>query len=133
MNFEAFDKSKINDYAAQAKLEWGNTDAYREYEKKAENRSESEQDKITAGLMEIFTRLGKLKDEAPESAKAQGLVKELKEYITEHFYTCTDEILSGLSSMYGGGGSMTDNIDAAGGKGTGEFSARAIEAYCKKH
>lgn len=132
MDFKAFDKSKIDDYAAQAKLQWGNTDAYKEYEKKAENRTESEQDRINAGLMEIFTRFGKIKEVSPESAEAQSLVKELKEYITEHFYTCTDEILLGLSSMYSGGGSMTENIDAAGGKGTGEFSARAIEVYCNK-
>ena len=33
--------------------------------------------------------------------------------------------------MYGGGGSMTENIDKVGGPGTGEFSARAIAIHCK--
>jgi DNA-binding transcriptional MerR regulator len=131
MDFKAFDKSKIDEYTAQAKLQWGNTDAYREYEKKSKNRSEIEQNRISTGLMEIFARFGKIKDTPPESAEAQNLVKELKEYITKYFYNCTDEILFGLSSMYCGGGSMTDNIDAVGGKGTGEFSAKAIKFYCK--
>lgn len=33
--------------------------------------------------------------------------------------------------MYVGGGSMTENIDKAGGKGTAEFVSKAIEIYCK--
>lgn len=62
---------------------------------------------------------------------AQAQVKKLQDYITEHFYTCTDEILSGLGKMYAAGGSMTENIDKAGGKGTAEFVSEAIEIYCK--
>ena len=58
------------------------------------------------------------------------LVEKLRGYITEHYYTCTDEILRGLAAMYAGGGSMTENIDAAGGPGTGAFIAAAIRACC---
>ncbi|MBQ8821863.1 MAG: TipAS antibiotic-recognition domain-containing protein [Lachnospiraceae bacterium] len=32
--------------------------------------------------------------------------------------------------MYAGGGSVTENIDKAGGKGTAEFVEKAIEIYC---
>ena len=38
--------------------------------------------------------------------------------------------LQGLAKMYTGGGSMTENIDKAGGKGTAEFVEKAIEIYC---
>ena len=58
-------------------------------------------------------------------------MKELQSYFTEHFYTCTPQILQGLAQMDAGGGSMTENIDAAGGKGTAEFARDAIVAYCK--
>ena len=34
--------------------------------------------------------------------------------------------------MYNCGGDMTDNINKAGGAGTAEFAAKAIEIYCKK-
>ena len=34
VDFSAFDKSKLEDYAARAKAEWGQTEAYKEYEKK---------------------------------------------------------------------------------------------------
>lgn len=131
MDFKAFDKSKMDEYSAQAKAMWGKTDAYKEFETNAKDRTESEQDSINNRLMDIFRRFGEIKEQSPDSDISQALVKELQQYITDNFYTCTKEILKGLGAMYVGGGSMTDNIDAAGGKGTAEFSAKAIEAYCK--
>jgi hypothetical protein len=58
------------------------------------------------------------------------LVRKLQDYITGHFYTCTDEILAGLGQLYAAGGAMTDNIDKAGGPGTAAFASAAISAYC---
>ena len=66
----------------------------------------------------------------PEDEKVQTQIKRIQDYITEHLYTCTDEILAGLGKMYAGGGEMTENIDAAGGKGTAELASKAIEIYC---
>lgn len=132
MDFSAFDKSKIEEYAAKAKAEWGGTDAYREYEQRSQNRTKEEENVLGAGMMEIFARFGAVRDGDPASREAQSLVKELQSYITGHFYTCTDEILSGLGRMYAAGGEFTDNIDAAGGKGTAEFAGRAIEIFCGK-
>ena len=82
--------------------------------------------------MQIFVDFGKQKDEAAESAAAQDNVKKLQEYITEHFYTCSKEILSGLGQMYAANGEFTANIDRAGGKGTAEFAAEAIQIYCRE-
>ena len=36
----------------------------------------------------------------PDSPEAQALVKKLQAHITEHYYTCTPEILAGLGKMY---------------------------------
>jgi hypothetical protein len=33
--------------------------------------------------------------------------------------------------MYAAGDEMNENIDRAGGSGTGDFARRAIEIYCK--
>ena len=49
-----------------------------------------------------------------------------------HFYTCTLPILKSLGQSYAGGGSMQENIDAAGGPGTGAFAKAAIDIYCRK-
>ena len=131
MDFSAFDKSKINEYEKQAKLQWGNTDAYKECQQKTASLDDAQKDKINSGLMDIFARFGKIKSQAPDSDDAQLLVKELQEYITQNYYKCTNQILLGLSAMYCGGGSMTESIDTAGGKGTGDFCSKAILHYCK--
>lgn len=132
MSFEAFDTRKLDEYARQAKASWGQTDAYKEYEKKSVGRSKEEQYVLNVQMMEIFSEFGKIKEQDPEGEAAVGLAKRLQEFITEHFYTCTDKILLGLGAMYAGGGDLTVNIDKIGGTGTAEFADKAIQAYCKK-
>lgn len=118
------------DYAQQARARWGETDAYKEFEKKSAGRTAAEQDALNERLMDIFRDFGAIKDGDPASAEAQGLVQKLQSFLTERYYHCTDEILSGLGKMYGSGGDFTKNIDAAAGEGTATFAANAIAAYC---
>lgn len=132
MNFSAFDRSALEQYAAEAKNRWGSTEAYRESREKSKNRSQGEQDRLNQGLMECFSRLGALKDEDPASEPAQALVQELMQYITDHYYTCTPEILSGLGQMYVCDERFQGNIDQAGGQGTADFANRAIQIFAKK-
>lgn len=54
----------------------------------------------------------------------------MQDFITENFYHCTDEILSGLGEMYVSDERMKQNIDRAGGDGTAEFAREAIRIYC---
>ena len=132
MDFSVFDTKKMDEYAKQAKENWGKTDAYKEFEEKHKNYSEKDDQRLQVEFMNLFVEFGKLKDMDAGCDEVQNLVKKLQDFITEHFYTCTDKILAGLGKMYSGGGSMTENIDAAGGEGCAEFSAKAIEIYCKK-
>ena len=133
MDFSAFDAKKLDEYAAQAKAAWGQTEAYKEFEEKEKGRTKEQSDQIAEGMMALFTEFGLIMREGKtaESDVAQAQVKKLQEYITEHFYTCTPKILAGLGKMYNGGGSMTENIDKFGGDGTADFAAEAIEVYCK--
>ena len=147
LKFDAFDTRKIDEYAAQAKAAWGTTPAYKEFEQKSKGRTREDDQNIAQGLMDIFAEFGAIKDANlgtdkdadletnkgadPASAEAQALVKKLQDYITQHFYNCTKEILSGLGKMYAGGGDFTKNIDSYGGEGTAEFVHQAIEIYCK--
>lgn len=132
MDFSVFDTKKMDEYARQAKEQWGKTAEYKEFEQKSQNRSEDEQRVITERFMQLFTDFGKLKDGKPESAEAQSLVKKLQNYITENFYQCSNDILLSLGQMYAGGGEFTANIDRAGGTGTADFTAEAIRIYCGK-
>ena len=131
MNFDAFDTSKINEYAAQAKASWGKTSAYKEFEEKTKGRTKEEDQRVYQGMIDIFGEFGQIRNTDPASGEAQVLVKKLQDYITEHMYTCTKEILSGLGKMYAGGGDFTTNIDRFGGEGTAVFASKAIEIYCK--
>lgn len=132
MDFEAFNTEQIDAYARQAKERWGKTAAYQEFENKAAGRSREEEQSIAKEFMQIFAEFGGLKDTAPESGAAQEQVKKLQDYITKHYYKCSDEILYSLGQMYAGDGEFTENIDRAGGAGTAQFTAEAIRIYCKK-
>ena len=133
MDFTAFDAKKLDEYAAQAKASWGKTEAYKEFEEKEKNRTKEQSNQIAEGMMALFTEFGLLLKEGKtaDSKEVQAQVQKLQDYITEHFYTCTKQILSGLGKMYNGGGSMTENIDRYGGEGTADFAAEAIKIYCK--
>lgn len=132
LEFDGFDVKRMDDYAQQAKVLYGKTDAYREFEDKEKGRTRQQSDAVNGQVMDFFVRLGKLKDNAPDSEAVQNWVRDLQAFFTANYYTCTPEILMSLGEMYDGGGSMTENIDAAGGEGTGHFAREAIAAYCRK-
>ena len=128
MDFTAFDNSKLEQYAAEVKERWGNTAAYQE----SAQRPAAEQKDAAAGLMAQFARMGRLRTGDPAGQEAQDAVRELQEFITKHFYTCTPEILAGLGQMYTADDRFRASIDAAGGEGTADFAGKAIAAYCAK-
>ena len=128
----AFDNSEFEKYKAEAKEKWGKTEAFEEFETKNKNHGEAENNFLGGEMMDIFRKLGEIKNLSPASEKAQNLIKTLQDFITNHYYTCTDEILSGLGKMYVGDERFKENIDKAGGNGTAEFASKAIEIYCSK-
>ena len=132
MDFTAFDTRKMDEYARQAKESWGKTAAYQEFEQKDRLRSDQQRQDISEGMMELFAVFGTMRKLDPADDRVQAQVGVLQAYITEHFYHCTKEILQSLGCMYSGGGSMTENIDAVGGKGTAVFAGKAIAVYCQK-
>ena len=132
LDFTAFDSSKLDEYSRKAKEQWGSTPAYQEYEEKSKNRTKADEKEIMKEFMKVFEEFGTMKENNPASEEAQSQVKKLQDFITAHYYQCTDEILSGLGKMYAGGGEFTENIDKMGGEGTAEFVSQAIEIYCKQ-
>ena len=57
MSFKAFDNSKLETYAAEAKARWGRTEAYKEYEEKTKGQTQEQQHLTGDGLMDIFREL----------------------------------------------------------------------------
>ena len=130
LNYEGFDYKKIDDYSAQAQAMWGKTDVWKEFEQKNAGRTKEEGKALGDEMMALFTQVGSLRHLDPGSTEVQHWVAQLQNFITEHYYTCTKPMLKVLGEMYAGGGSMTENIDKAGGSGTGEFAKRAIDIFC---
>ena len=120
-------------HETEARSRWGNTDAYREHERKTKNYSKEKWAEINDGLMAIFTEFAEHKNGgfAINSPKVQSLVVKLQEYITQNYYTCTSEILAGLGQMYACDERFKKNIDKYG-EGTAEFAAGAINFFCNQ-
>ena len=126
----AFDNSEFEAYKAEAKEKWGNTKAYAEFNEKTKAYSKERFADINTGLEYILRDFAELMKSGvePSADKAQALVKKLQDYITENYYTCTDEILAGLGQMYVADERFKNNIDKYA-SGTAEFVNRAIKAY----
>ena len=126
----AFDNSEFEKYKDEAKEKWGNTTAYAEYSEKSKNYGKDKFSAISGEMAEIFSKFNRaMKNSDADSDEAQALVKELQNYITNNFYTCSKEILSGLGQMYVYDERFKNNIDKAG-EGTAEFVSEAIKIYC---
>lgn len=134
VSFEAFDKSKVDEYTAQAKASWGDTAEWTEFEQKSARRTAGEEEALGAELMALFKPFGRMAlegaDPAGEEARAQA--GRIQNFISEHYYRCSDEVFAQLGQMYGAGGDFTRNINDTAGEGAAEFAAKAVAAHLNK-
>ena len=123
----------MDSYSEEARERWGNTDVYREHEKKTKNYTKEKWAEANDGLMAIFAEFAACMNNgvSADSAEMQALVSKLQAHITANYYTCTDEILAGLGKMYVSDERFKKNINKYG-EGTAEFAAGAIAMYCQK-
>ena len=123
----------MKEYENEARERYGNTAAYGEYKEKTKSYINDRWTEAGEGMTAIFADLSKCKNsgKTADSPEAQMLIAKLQAYITENFYTCTDEILCGLGKTYVSDERFKKNIDKAG-EGTAEYASRAIEVYCSK-
>ena len=119
-----------NEYEFEFHSRWGATAAYREHEQKTKNYTKEKWAEANDGMMAIFAEFATLKNNgfAANSPEVQSLVGKLQAFITENYYTCTDEILAGLGKMYVADERFKKNIDKYG-DGTAEFAAEGIRIY----
>lgn len=130
MEFRAFSKSEIEQYAAEVKDRWGSTQAYKEYEEKSKQRTDREQEEAGKQLLALFAEIGTLRQLPPDGEAVQEKIGALQKFITDNYYDCSKDILLGLSQIYVNDERMKRNIDRAGGDGTAEFVQKAIAVYC---
>lgn len=136
ITMNAFDNTEYEtarqQYEDEAKQRWGTTDAYKESQTKTADYSKDKWNGVLAGMNDIFAEFASCKNcgESTADETAQQLVKKLQDYITAHFYHCTDEILAGLGQMYVCDERFKNNIDSHG-EGTAEFVSEAIKIATK--
>ena len=119
-----------NAHNTEVSERWGDTEAYREHEKKTKGFTKEKWAEANDGLMAIFAEFAACKDSgaSADSLEAQTLVAKLQAHITANYYTCTYEIFVGLGKMYVADERFKKNIDKYG-EGTAEFAAEGIRIY----
>ena len=136
MSFKEFDMNEIEEnkkkYAKEVKERWGTSKAYEESEKKTSSYNKEKWGDINQETSEIFKGFAELRNSDPGSEEVQELVRRWQKYITDNFYTCTNEILSGLGLMYVEDERFKENLDK-NGEGTAKLMAEAIKIYCSKY
>ena len=120
-------------YDLEVKERFGETDAYKEHAEKTANYTADKWQEVNDGLMSVLAKFAECKQNgnSADSVEAQALVKKLQDYITENYYTCTNEILLGLGQMYVADERFKVNIDK-NAVGTAKFVSEAIKVYCNK-
>jgi DNA-binding transcriptional MerR regulator len=99
---EVFGKFRPEDYAQEAQQRWGETESYKEsqrrvssYQKEDWQRLKAEEQEVRARLQAAFT--GGL---APDSEEAMAAAEAHRQHISRWFYECTYDIHRGLTDMY---------------------------------
>ena len=134
MSFKEFDMSEIEiakeQYAKEVEARWGATDAYKQNKEKIAHFKKDDWKRVIDEMDDLLKKFANHIDENPASAAVQELVGEWKQYITDNYYDCTNEILSGLGKMYVLDKRFTKNMDKFK-SGTTKQISEAIEIYCK--
>lgn len=131
--FKPFDMKDIEEhkakYAKETEDRYGNSNAYKESQKKTSKYGKADWENIMGEAGEIYSNLAKLMDRDPSDKEVQILVEQWRNHITKNFYNCTPEIFRGLALMYTADERFTENIDKYG-EGLAQFLSDAMIIYC---
>ena len=100
--FEVFGEFRPEDYAEEAEQRWGDTEAYRQsqrrvatYKKEDWQRIKAEEEQVRANLAAAFAA-----GSAPDSEEAMAAAEAHRQHISRWFYDCTYDTHRGLTEMY---------------------------------
>ncbi|MHB1418393.1 MAG: MerR family transcriptional regulator [Bacillota bacterium] len=131
--FASFDMTEIEKhqkkYEEEVKQKYGNTEAYKESQKKTSGYTKDDWAAIMAKSDDIHQRLVALMDKGHDDPEVQQVIGEWKQHITDNFYTCTLEIFRGLGDLYVNDARYTANIDKYC-QGLALFMMKAMHFYC---
>jgi MerR family transcriptional regulator, thiopeptide resistance regulator len=128
--FGDFDPSEHED---EARERWGDTDAYRESNRRVKSYAKQDWLQIqteSAAINEAFLAL-MAEGRAPRDEAAMDIAERHREHISRWFYECSPEIHAGLGHVYVADHRFTENIDKAG-PGLAGFMSEAIAANARR-
>lgn len=133
--FKGFDMTDVekhkNEYAKEAKEKYGDSDAYKESEKKTSKYDKADWERITLEGNTIFKSIASNMDKDPNTEEVQKLVAKWRNHISKNFYNCTPEIFRGLTLTYEYDERFKNNIDQFG-EGLTEYLCKAMNIYCDR-
>ncbi|TDC21569.1 MerR family transcriptional regulator [Streptomyces sp. 8K308] len=132
--FEVFGDFDSTEHAAEAEQRWGDTEAYRESQRRAAGYRKEDWQRIKAEGDELNARFVALMDAgvAPDAAEAVAAAEEHRLQIARHFYDCGHDMHTRLGEMYVADERFTRNIDAVR-PGLARYLRDAILANAERH
>jgi DNA-binding transcriptional MerR regulator len=111
---EVFGEFRPEDYAEEAEQRWGETEAYKESQRRVSGYTKEDWQRLKAEEEEIRARLAAALDAglAPESEAAMSAAEAHREYISRWFYECSYEIHRGLTEIYVSDERFRSNYDS---------------------
>ena len=99
---DVFGEFRPEDHAEEAEQRWGETEAYKESQRRVSRYTKEDWQRLKAEGEEVQNRLAAAFEAglAPDSEEATAAVEAHREHISRWFYECTYEIHRGLTEMY---------------------------------
>ncbi|MEU7063772.1 MerR family transcriptional regulator [Streptomyces sp. NPDC053429] len=100
--FEVFGDKDPEQYAEEVERRWGDTDSYRESQRRAASYTKDDWKRMQAEAADWGARYAALMEagEAPEGERAMAMAEEHRQHISKWFYDCPYEMHSCLGGMY---------------------------------
>lgn len=132
--FEVFGENDPTEYADEAKERWGETDAYKESQRRTSQYTKADWERAQAESGEIVEqfRTAMLAGLPTDSAEAAAAAEAHRKNITDWYYECTYEIQAGLAEMYVADPRFTEFYDKVE-PGLAKYVSDAITANAIKH
>ena len=130
--FDAFDERALEEhrtkYAEEAQRKWGATDALAESQRKTSAYTKEDWKRIQQEGAEIREGLAALMGRSPSDPEVHDVVRRKHEHLNHNFYTCSVEMLAGMSEMWVSGARFTATYDKIK-PGLAQFWHDAVQVY----
>lgn len=138
-NLNIFNNSTITplqeQYNREAKILYGETEKYKEYEKKLEKLTDDERAGLyyesEKNMEKIFKEIAKYINEPPSSKEVQKLIEKWKAQL-EKYMVCDADILECIANTYKSDNRFKKYINQFSRQDLSNFLHQAIMYYCQK-